>query len=225
MVTDETTQTIEDTSQDGDSSQETAGGTSDNGATTPSTDESVQKAVNDALSKAGRDAKSLATLKETIEKQAKEIAEDRAAWIKQQRDAELEAAQDNPDLLDAIKVRHKAEERHNELVVRETALKQREAELDIELAEYRSTQKSGMFMLTASKYGLDASALQEASERLGLTDEDKIDALAQTMKPGTTTNTQRKADSGKMSGGGTGTPKTGDDLIAAGLRKLKTKKN
>lgn len=169
--------------------------------------ESEQKAVSDALSAAGRDAKA-------FEAKAKQLADDRAAFLKTQRDAELEAVQGDADATAKLKAEHT-------MADREAAVEAKEKANESKGSEYDKTQLLGSYMVVGSKHGIDAAELQTASEELGLTTEAQVDLLAQRMKK---TPAPLITDSGRTSASGTKVPTTPDELISSGLKKLKSRK-
>jgi nucleotide-binding universal stress UspA family protein len=76
--------------------------------TTTYTKADVQKEVSDALAAAGRTAKQLKDQQDAIARQAKEIADAQANWKRQQDERELELVKDDPDAMNAVKLRQKA---------------------------------------------------------------------------------------------------------------------
>lgn len=184
-------------------------------------DATVRKAVDDALSQAGRDVKAVESLRETVQAQIDQLASDRATWLKQQREAELDGA--DPDQVDSIKEKHQLQEKVDDLTAQLTKLTAQNTENETKLEKYRDTEVLGMFMVVASRYGLDATELQTASNELGLVEESKIDGLAQRMKAASTL----KVDSSKTSGGDVSSskkPETPRDKITAGLAKERQQK-
>lgn len=202
---DETTRT-QDSSEISQDSSAAGSDTSAENETT-FTKESQDKAVQDALSAAGRDNKA-------FEAKEKQLADDRAAWIKQQRDAELEAVKDDADATAKLKAGHAMADREAAVKAREDATAGKQTEQD-------KTQLSGSYMIVASKHGIDAAELQTASEELGLTNENQIDLLAQRMKK---TPAPLITDSGRTSASGTDKAKTPEQLVTSGLAKLRKQK-
>jgi hypothetical protein len=221
-VTTDGTATKQDTSE---VTQDTSGAKQETSDAQPTTytkeqvEELTKKAASDALAAAGRDAKSISELRAQIDKQQEQLANDRAAWVKQQRDAELASAE--PDEAERIRAKHKWEDERDEMLAKQQATEAEIARLkDIE-AKFNTTQVLGSYMIIGAKYDIDAAELQEASEKLGLTDEEKIDELAQRLKK---RREPIKADSNLTSGSSKPVSEMSpDEKIEAGLRKLKSK--
>lgn len=150
------------------------------------------KAISDALAAAGRTAKSLEKREETIKKAEKEAAQK----DRERREAELEAARDDPDKLTAIEQRHKREERAAELSRREAELEAREERVKgvEEVAKKAEIREAAMKI--ALKHGVSLESLINFTD--GSTE--KMEELAKLL-PKSGEEKPLKVDSGKTIGG------------------------
>lgn len=150
------------------------------------TKEQVQKSVSDALSGAGRDTKALEIREKELDarQQAVQSREaDLAKWQKERDDVELEAAKDNPDLYDAIKLRRATKADQTKLAEDRVNLERDKAQHAAELEAAGATQREISIWEIASKQNVDASALKELSDDLNLQTTEQIERVARTMTP------------------------------------------
>jgi len=191
------------------------GGTGDTsagqkGTSTPGTftKETQDKAVSDALSAAGRDAKSVTKQSEANKAEATRLATERseleAGREKARRadeEKEIEKAKDNPDLLDAYKLKHSLNARETELNKRETDLNQKVKDNEEKVAAADATKREITIWGVARKYTLDASVLKTKVDELNLTTDEQFESLAKAMSEGKDT-TGLHGDTGKTTGSG-----------------------
>lgn len=214
------TEERKDTSQSGDSS----GGGQGTSGKEPETFTSEQvadaktKAVSDALAAAGRTAKSLEKREEAATKAEERIVAER----EEKRQAEIEAARNDPDALTALQKRHRDADRKAEL-------DKRERELETEKEKHQVTVQSDLEQIRifnrtkiAAEVAVDKGV--SVDSLLKLTQEDTREAMEATAKILSEKKTPLKPDSGRTIGGKSVDELSPDEKIQTGLRVFKEKK-
>lgn len=179
-------------------------GTTPGGEPETFTKEQAQKQVSDALAAAGRDAKSLETRGKDLD--AREVnlkaEQERITQWQKERDAEqLEAARDNPQLLDQVQQKRQLRDDR-------TKLNQDRAEFERDKAEHKgvidaasATQREITIWDIAQKNGVDAANLKDKCDKFNLQSNEQMEEMAKTMS-GTKPAEPLKPDSGETTGGG-----------------------
>lgn len=197
------TEERKETSQSGDSSSGTKGT-----STEPEkayNKESETKAISDALSKAGRTDKELtdkAQKAETLLAEATKIKEtavgEQSRVRKEKDEREMEAAKDQPQVLDQIQKRQKLQVRETELSERELKLKDGEKARQEALDELAGAKREKNALEVAIKHGVPFEKL------LKFTDGsiEQMEELAQSLPKQGGQKASLKADSGKTVGAG-----------------------
>lgn len=166
------------------------------------TEADMIKARSDALAAAGRDAKSIEKQREEANRLLAEAQEAADKARQRQRDAELEAAKDDPDELSRIRKAHQIEDDLNkertEFNKEKATLERERAEHQAEIEEAQSTKREIMVWDVATKHNVDAERLKDLSEKYKLSTKEEIDELARQIgKP----KEPVLSDSGRTTGG------------------------
>jgi len=195
-------------------------------STTPQsfTQETQEAAVHAALSAAGRDAKQAEVNKAEATRLATERATldaDKEKARKAKEEAELEAAQGNPDLLDVYKLKHTLNAREADLAKREEDLAKNVKANEEKVAAAEATKKEITIWNIAQKHTLDASTLKTKAEELSLTTDEQIVSLAKAMSESKDT-TGLHVDSGKTTGAGFTPDKDNpDETLKRGFQQVR----
>ena len=160
-------------------------------------EEEKRKAKSDALADIGRIKKSADTAIKAVQ-----AAEERInRMLKEQEEAELETARDEPDKLTVIRERHARREAETKLAQIEQELEEERAKTaEAQEAEAESTKERNAREI-ASRLGVDAKTLMKFTD--GSTE--AMEELARVL-PGKGETTTLKPDSGKTIGGSGGIP-------------------
>ena len=138
------------------------------------TQEDIDRAIQADRTKHGRDVKSLETLKAQLEAQRKEIEE----WRKQKEEAELEAIKNDPAKLSAYQMKKEAQELKAQIEKERQEFEAEKARWESEKAELTTYKISKIVNEVAAQYKGDAGILQAYVSDLGITEPEKIKALA-----------------------------------------------
>lgn len=171
-MTDETNVNAQDSSQNGDTSGNDGGSTSQKTQTFTKSD--VEKAVSDALAKAGRTAKD-------IEKREAEINKRLAAfddWQKRQEEAEEEAVRGDAGKMADLQAKRKSREEARRIAEEKAALEREKAEHAEKLTRAEQLEQKISVLEAAQKHGLDATVLKEKCEKFGFKTEQQINDFA-----------------------------------------------
>lgn len=142
------------------------------------TKKDIELAVHKALSSAGRTAGQLDERENAIKAREEEIKR----WQEEKDAAELKAAEDNPELLDAINLRRRIREEQSQLTRDKAQLEKERAEHATELEAAKETQKEIKIWQIADKHSVDAATLKDKAIRYKLESDEDIDDLAQSIK-------------------------------------------
>ena len=177
------------------------------------TEEQVSKRVSDALAKAGREAKTFEATRADIAAREAKLAEFEA----KREEAEFDGIDATPQQkleLKAYKDRLRAEK---QAYLKELEdFKKEKAEWEGQINEAKTTRFESSVTSIADKHNVSAEALKAKAAKLGITDLEAINELAEVMPKKAVVATP---DSGKTTGGSITANMSPRELIAAGLNK------
>lgn len=142
------------------------------------TQKDLEEEKHKALSAAGRAAAQLEKRESAIKAREEELSRIQ----KEREEAELKAAEDNPELLDALKLRKQVREERAQLAKEKAEHEREVAEHAAELAEAKETKSEIKIWAIAKKHEIDASVLKDKVKRYKLESDEDIDDLAQSIK-------------------------------------------